>query len=151
MALALALTLRDRSEPAAAGMMLISPVTDPTLSDESITALAAVDPMITQGWLRQGLTWYACPPGTPAHQPLHVDLCGLPPMLIQVGDREVLSDSLRLPTHANACGLPCRLEVHAGRWHDFHLQSAFLRSARAALNTLAEFARRRVSPGYRSQ
>ncbi|WP_157660150.1 hypothetical protein [Burkholderia ubonensis] len=42
-------------------------------------------------------------------------------------------------------GVPCRLEVHAARWHVFHLQSLYLRSARDALRTLAGFARERVT------
>ncbi|KVX26117.1 hypothetical protein WL02_29600 [Burkholderia ubonensis] len=41
-------------------------------------------------------------------------------------------------------GVPCRLEVHAARWHVFRLQSLYLRSARDALRTLAGFARERV-------
>ncbi|KVO33337.1 hypothetical protein WJ75_22025 [Burkholderia ubonensis] len=41
-------------------------------------------------------------------------------------------------------GVPCRLEVHAARWHVFHLPSFHLRSARDALRTLAGFARERV-------
>jgi hypothetical protein len=34
--------------------------------------------------------------------------------------------------------------MHEGRWHVFHLQSFYLASARAALRSLAGFARARV-------
>jgi acetyl esterase/lipase len=69
-------------------------------------------------------------------------------MLIQVGEHEVLrSDATRLADHAADCGVPCRIEIHAARWHVFHLQSFYLRSAVEALRTLAEFARERVASG----
>jgi len=136
--LSLALALKQRGAPAPAGLLLISPVTDGTLSGASLATRRHADPMIRKGWLEQGLRWYrAAQP-----DPLQADLRGLPPMLIQAGDQEVLlSDSTRLAERAAACGVPCRLEVHAARWHVFHLQAFYLRSAREAIRTLAGFAR----------
>jgi acetyl esterase/lipase len=67
-------------------------------------------------------------------------------MLIQVGSQEVLlSDAVRLAKHAAHGGVSCRLEIHAARWHVFHLQSFYLKSAVRALQTLADFARAQVS------
>ncbi|AOJ05308.1 alpha/beta hydrolase [Burkholderia mayonis] len=143
LAIALAITLRDRGDSLPAALLLISPVTDPGLGGETLTSMREDDPMIRRGWLEQGLRWYRAPAGVDAHWPLDADLRGLPPMLVQVGDQEVLlSDALRLAEHAAACGTPCRLEVHAKRWHVFHLQSFYLRSASTAIRTLAGFARR---------
>jgi hypothetical protein len=34
----------------------------------------------------------------------------------------------------------CTLEVYQGRWHVFHLQAAYLASARAALQSMIRFA-----------
>jgi cyclohexanone monooxygenase len=145
LALALAIQLRDQGAPQPAGLALISPVTDPTFSGGSMAALATTDPMIRKGWIEQGVAWYRCPPGTPSHTPLAGSLHGLPPIHIQVGDQEILlSDSVRLAEHAQACGVDCRLEIHRGRWHVFHLQALFLRSSVAALETLAHFARDRA-------
>jgi acetyl esterase/lipase len=63
-----------------------------------------------------------------------------------VGEQEILlSDSTRLAEHAARCGVACRLEIHAARWHVFHLQSFYLRSAVRALQTLGAFARERVA------
>ncbi|KVO61461.1 alpha/beta hydrolase fold domain-containing protein [Burkholderia stagnalis] len=146
LALALAIALRERGEPAPAGLLLISPVTDAALGGETLATRRGDDPMIRRGWLEQGLRWYHGAGAATAHGPLDTDLRGLPPMLIQAGDQEVLlSDSVRLANHALACGVPCRLEVHQARWHVFHLQSFYLRSAREALRTLAGFARERVA------
>jgi cation diffusion facilitator CzcD-associated flavoprotein CzcO/acetyl esterase/lipase len=143
--LALALRLRDAGCEMPAGLMLMSPLVEPALSAPGVAANARIDPMVRKAWVEQGIAWYGCPPGVTAHRPLAADLSGLPPMLVQVGDREILlSDSLLLATHARKCGLDCRLEVHEGRWHVFHLQSFYLASARAALRTLAGFAQARV-------
>ncbi|QBR03439.1 flavin-containing monooxygenase [Paraburkholderia pallida] len=141
LALSLAIALRGRGERMPAALMLISPVTDATLSGATLSTRANADPMIRRGWLEQGLRWYHGEKPAASHGPLDTNLRDLPPMLIQVGDQEVLlSDSLRLAEHANACGVRCTLEVHTGRWHVFQLQAFYLRSARAALCTLAEFA-----------
>jgi acetyl esterase/lipase len=151
LALSLALALKQRGAPAPAGLLLISPVTDDSLGGASLTTRRRTDPMIRKGWLEQGLRWYrAASHPAPLH-PLKADLRGLPPMLIQAGDQEVLlSDSTRLAEHATACGVPCRLEVHAARWHVFHLQAFYLCSAQDALRTLASFARERVVQGTNS-
>jgi len=145
LALALAIQLRDQGAAPPAGLALISPVTDPTFSGSRMTALAATDPMIRRGWVEQGVAWYQCPPDAPSHTPLATSLAGLPPLYIHVGDQEILlSDALRLATHAADCGVPCQLEIHRERWHVFHLQSWFLKSSVAALETLAHFARDQV-------
>jgi acetyl esterase/lipase len=148
LALALALRLRDAGCEMPAGLMMISPVSEPALRAPSVAANAHIDPMLRKSWVEQGIAWYACPPHVTAHRPLEADLAGLPPMLVQVGDREILlSDSLLLYEHARRCGVDCRLEVHEGRWHVFHLQSFYLASARAALRGLAGFAQARVRAG----
>jgi acetyl esterase/lipase len=141
LALALAIRLRNMNAPRPGGLILLSPFTDLTLCGDSLTQAAADDPVLRRGWLEQAVGWYQCPPGTPEHSPLQTDLTGLPPMLIQAGDQELLcSDSTRLADHATRCHVDCRLEIYRGRWHVFQLQSFYLRSSVAALQTLAAFA-----------
>lgn len=142
--LALALKLRGRYERFAAGLLLMSPVTDEHLTGASMTSRLKEDPMIRRDWLEQGLGWYTSDEATTS--PLRIDLQGLPPMLVQVGDHELLlSDSIRLAEQAVNSGMNCRLEVYAARWHVFQLQAFYLRSAAKALNTLGEFAREKQS------
>ncbi|HET6787893.1 MAG TPA: alpha/beta hydrolase, partial [Aquabacterium sp.] len=142
LALSLALTLRDAGEPLPAGLMLLSPFLDTTLSGDTVRTAAARDPMLNVAWLQQAVRWYA---PEKDHHLLEADLQGLPPMLIQVGDQEVLqSDSARLSALAARCGVPCHLEVYAGRWHVFQLQAAFLASAANAVSRLATFAAQRT-------
>ena len=143
LALTLALRLRDAGERPPAGLMLLSPFLDKSLSGETIRSASKHDPMLNVAWLEQAVRWYA--PGPTGSPLLEADLHGLPPMLIQVGDQEVLeSDSIRLRARAAHFGVPCRLEVYAGRWHVFQLQAAFLASAGTAVNRLATFAGQRA-------
>ncbi|RZI83742.1 MAG: steryl acetyl hydrolase [Rubrivivax sp.] len=143
LALALALRLRDEGAPMPAGLMLLSPFLDTTLSGETIRSASGLDPMLNAAWLKQAVQWYA--PGSKGPHLLNADLHGLPPMLIQVGDLEILeSDSSRLNARAAHCGVPCRLEVYSGRWHVFQLQAAFLASSAKAVTRLATFANQRT-------
>ncbi|MGZ5198349.1 MAG: flavin-containing monooxygenase [Telluria sp.] len=145
LALALLLRLKARGDAMPSCVMLVSPVTDLTASGKSMQARRAVDPMVRQAWLEQALGWYACPPDDMAHRPLDADLAGLPPMLVQVGEDEILlDDSTRLAERAAACGVRCRLEIHSSRWHVYHLSAFYLQSARQALRRLAGFARASV-------
>ena len=142
LALSLALKLRDAGEPLPAGLMLLSPFLDTSLSGDTVRSASARDPMLHVDWLKQAVRWYAPQNG---QQLLEADLQGLPPMLIQVGDQEVLqSDSTRLSALAMRCGVPYKLEVHEGRWHVFQLQAPFLASASNAVNRLAAFALQRT-------
>jgi acetyl esterase/lipase len=143
LALALAIQLRDQQQPMPACVMLISPVTDPDLTGPTMHSRISADPMIQAGWLRQGLRWYGCPAGTANHAPLITPLHGLPPLLIQVGDQELLlSDSTRLAQHAGHCGVDCRIEIYLKRWHVFHLQSFYLRSSVMAIRSMAAYAKK---------
>lgn len=145
LALAVALALRAQGEAVPGGLALISPVTDGSLVGNTIKNRAGRDPMIRLGWVEQGLAWYAAPTG-PGTSVLEQDLSGLPPMMVQVGDEEILlSDSTRLAEHAGRCGVPCDLSIYMGRWHVFHLQSAYLPSTVRALQSLAGFAKARVA------
>jgi acetyl esterase/lipase len=152
LALPLLLGLKARGEPMPAALMLVSPVTDPLAAGDTMRSKRQEEPMVRQAWVEQALRWYACPDSAPGYQPLLADLRGLPPMLIQAGEQEILlSDATRLAERAAACGVPCRLEVLAARWHVQHLSAFYLQSARMALRRLGQFARecveREAAPG----
>ncbi len=161
LALALTLWLRAAAEPGPDALVLFSPVVDGSLSGASIETRAAFDPMLRRAWLAQGLAWYAAPtradataPGAPRDEPpafvhhaLAQALDGLPPLLIQVGEDEILrDDALRLADHARSCGVPVTLERFAGRWHVFQLQAFYLASARDALQRAGRFVRELAGP-----
>jgi cation diffusion facilitator CzcD-associated flavoprotein CzcO/acetyl esterase/lipase len=145
LALAVALRLKAHGTALPAGLALVSPVTRMPPPGPDGYPHGAVDPMVRAEWVRQGVGWYACAHGDDAHHPLRADLSGLPPMLVQAGEQEILlPDAQALFAHARACGVSCRFELHRERWHVFHLQAFYLRSAANAIGALAQFARERI-------
>jgi monoterpene epsilon-lactone hydrolase len=136
LALTCALRLREQGLPQPAALVCLSPVTD--LSGAVWHEPPAGDPLITRGWLEQGVNAY-CPPGVdrsqPLLSPLQADLSGLPPLLVQVGeDEHLLAQSLRLPP-----GPDLRLEVYPRQWHVFQINCGLLAVADLAMGRIVEF------------
>jgi acetyl esterase/lipase len=64
----------------------------------------------------------------------------LPPLLIQVGEHEILrSDSQRLGEKARSAGVPVELEVWDGMWHVWHMAAGYLPEADRAVARIGEF------------
>lgn len=140
--LAAAVRLKHARQPLPAGLMLISPLTDGQYTGETIQTHKDIDPVLGHDWIFDCAAKYQFPQHDSSHNPLRNPLNGLPPILVQVGDEEVLlDDSLRLHEHASKCGVAIRTEVYENRWHVFHQQAPFLRSAQTALQRMADFAR----------
>ena len=71
-----------------------------------------------------------------------LELHGLPPLLIQVGEHELLlSDSIRLAEKAQVAGVEVTLEVWPEMWHVWHGWAATLPEARAALERIGGYVR----------
>ena len=142
LALALALALRDAGERLPERIALLSPWVDLSLSGESVTGKAALDPMLGAGWLRDCSERYRAQRAAQdaVVSPLFADLSGLPPLLVHVGSDEILlSDAQRLADRAGAAGVTVELQVWEGLWHDFQLHAGMLREADQALAQIAEF------------
>lgn len=61
-------------------------------------------------------------PKDPYISPLHADLKGLPPMYLQVGDKELLlDDSRRLAELARRVGVEVKLDIFPGMQHTWHM------------------------------
>lgn len=141
------LSLRDDQEPLPAAAVLLSPWLDLALSGETITSRAALDPIVSLAGLRTAAQYYLGDgdPTTPLASPIYADLSGLPPLLIQVGDHELLlSDSLRLADKAKAAGVKVQLEVWPEMWHVWHSWAASLPEAQEALHRIGDFVRSRL-------
>ena len=83
--------LRDAGRPLPAGLVLLSPLMDLTLSGESHVSRRNLDPYFAGASLEPVIARYV-PLGEalgPYLSPLQADLRGLPPMLVHVGDREI--------------------------------------------------------------
>jgi monoterpene epsilon-lactone hydrolase len=139
--------LRDAGEPLPAAGVCLSPWVDLEGVGESMTTKAAVDPMVQ----REGLTKMAAmylagqPPRTPLAAPLHADLSGLPPLLIQVGTAEtLLDDSTRLAERARKAGVQVTLEPWEDMIHVWQAFAAILPEGRQAIERIGEFVKLRT-------
>lgn len=99
----------------------------------------ALDPLLTPDGLRRRVTDYVADADAsdPYISPVHGDLAGLRPMLIQVGSHEILlSDAIRLAARAATADVAVTLEVVPGVPHVY---AALLDEGDAALDRAATF------------
>ena len=140
--LATLLALRDRRRPLPAGGIPISPCTDWTLASKSLKTV--VDPIISARTMPEFRELYLgkTDPRNPLASPVFGDYRGIPPLLIQVGEHEMLrDDSLRVADKAQADGIPVKLEVWPGMFHVFQSHEPLLPEAQEAIAHLAQFMR----------
>jgi len=84
-------------------------------------------------------------PHEPYISPLYADLHGLPPLLMHVGDHEMLlDDTLRFASQARAAGVEVEMAVWPQMFHVFQMFAPFLPEARAANKQIAEFIKERL-------
>lgn len=141
LALATMLALKEKGGRQPAGGILFSPWTDLTASGDSATSRAEADPMISMPALLEiAATYYAdADPTDPLVSPVFADLSGLPPLLIQVGDAEVLlDDASRLANKAKAAGVSVHYEVFDEAFHVFQAMPQLPEST-DALEKVARF------------
>ncbi|WP_406101813.1 alpha/beta hydrolase [Streptomyces sp. NBC_01003] len=113
MALAVAVHLRDRGQPAPARTVLISPWLDISLTDPRITLLEDRDPWLAVPGARYagGLYRGALPIDHPHVSPLLADLTGLNPITLFSGTHDIVNaDARRLAARATAAGV--ELDFH---------------------------------------
>jgi epsilon-lactone hydrolase len=149
LAIELLLACKAEGLPMPAAALLFSPMTDLTVTGESFTTKADVDPSVSAEAIRTRVNDYL-PSGTdasdPRVSPIFADLTGLPPLLIQAGSHEVLlDDSTRLAVKAAADDVAVILDVTAGVPHVFQAFSGVLEEGSAALDRAAEFVANNVS------
>ena len=128
----LMLTLRDQELPLPGGWVHLCPWVD----------LAGDTPLGKQARVYARAYAGDLPLDDPLLSPLHADLTGLPPLLIQVatGDDQA-PDCRRLAERARAHGVDAALELYPGDTHVFHLFWSFLPEAADALRHAGEFTR----------
>jgi epsilon-lactone hydrolase len=139
---------KDAAAKALVGGVALSPVTDLSLSGESWSTRAEADPVFTQpqanGLVRSYLASHDAT--DPLASPLYADLKGLAPVLVQVGDDEVLlDDSVRFVERALAAGVEARLDVWEGMLHGFLQGMGRLAAADKSLQLVGEFLKDRLS------
>jgi epsilon-lactone hydrolase len=140
--IALLVALRERRQPMPAAAVVLSPWTDLSESGESWQENSEVDYMINGGKLKEAARIYlkGTDPQTPLASPVHANLEGLPPLLIQVGSEEVLlSDSIRLAENARLSGVHVTLDIWEGMQHVWQFTANIVPEARKAIDKIGEF------------
>ena len=160
--LALSMYLRDEGYPLPAGLVLMSPWVDLTMScgswDENLAWDVVPRPdsdgespvlchLVLIADHLNPVGCYLGPKGIatylthPYASPLFGDFQGLPPMLIQSGDSEVLRDEITLLAHkATLAGVNVTHELYEDMVHVFQMFT-FLPAARSALHNVGRWVR----------
>ncbi len=142
--------LRDAGKPTPACAWLVSPWVDLELTGQSIDTKDADDPLIHRAYLQELAAAY-CGPASPRDRlisPLHADLRGLPPVLIQVGSAEtLLDDAVAAAERLGEGDVRASLEIWPRMIHAWHLWSPRLQAGRQALASAGEFIAARLAAG----
>lgn len=121
--LASLLAIRDSKLPLPRAGVAFSPWTDLKCTGRSYKTNARKDVSTLGSWnVWSGYYAGGNDPENPWISPLYGDLYGLPPIMIQVGDHEILlDDSVRFAEKAKASGVEMTLHVWPGMVHCFPL------------------------------
>jgi len=143
------LALRHAGDPLPAAAVLISPFLDVTVSGESATTRADQDPWFSVSDIAVVARNY-CPDETkwrdPLVSPVFANVAGLPPMLIQVGDDEILlDDSTRLAAKLETAGVDVELEVWPDMWHAFPIFVGKMPESRKAVEKIGTYINKAIS------
>lgn len=147
LAISLMMMLRDQGLRLPDGAVLFSPWTDLSVSGASYAENDRRDLWLSRTHCE---TWAGhvlggVDPRDPRVSPVYGRLDGLPPLLILIGDREVLLDDAR-QVHEKALAAGVRSTLHVGRdmLHDWPLALPWLDESRDAWASIAEFVTRAV-------
>lgn len=138
------LSLRDAGDPLPAAAVLLSPFLDVTSSGESARTRADQDPWFRVSDMELVVRNYCSADEleNPLVSPVFANVDGFPPVLIQVGDDEILlSDSTRFADKLKAAGSKVELEIWPEMWHVFQLFVGKMPEARLAINKIGAYLR----------
>lgn len=140
--LATLLALRDRGCALPNGAIPMSAFADLTLASASIQSQAEAELYMHPSSLPKFVNLYIGDHDAhdPLVSPVFGDYTGIPPLLIQVGDYEVIrDDSIRVAEKARAAGVDVQLEVWPGQVHVFQVRG--LPESREAIAHIGTFIR----------
>ena len=147
---------RDQGLRAANGAIALSPTVDMTLSSPTLKRHRPTDPllgptlglwliiprslMLVTVWIMNRMA-----PRHPLLSPVFGDLSGLPPVLVQASEAEMMfGDAQRYVGKARAAGSPVELETWPDLVHVWHLFEPILPEAREAFERIRRFVERCV-------
>ncbi len=142
MAASTLLALREAGAPMPACLVMVAPWLDLTNSGASYAGNADNDPTISLEWHNEIGPWYydQADPANPIISPMFANLQGMPPVLLQVGDREVMVDDSKVfAEHAESAGVTVDLQIWPGMWHIWHHAAPDVPEALEAFEKIGTF------------
>ena len=143
------LALRHAGDPLPSAAVLLSPFLDVTASGESATTRAEQDPWFDVSDMAVVARYYCADESKwrdPLISPVFANVSGLPPMLIQVGDDEILlNDSTRLAEKLEAAGIDVELEIWPDMWHVFQMFIGKMPESRKAVEKIGMYINKVIS------
>lgn len=136
------IALRDKGHDKPRAGICLSPWTDLTMSGHSMHANRLNEAMLPVSKIKTCIKHVSgkLHPADPRLTLLNANLEGLPPLLIHVGDTEVLrSDSERLAEKAKSHGVPVQLKLWKSMPHVFHLFADYVPQSSKALFEIGQF------------
>jgi acetyl esterase/lipase len=146
--LATLVALRYLGEPMPAAGVGLSVWVDMEATGETFTTNAEVDPLVQRDLVLgiAGMYLGGKDPRAPLASPIHADLTGLPPLLLQVGSIEtLLDDSNEMARRARAAGVEVEVEVWDDMPHVFQGFTPILPEAQQAIAKIGEFVQQHTS------
>ena len=138
------LAIREAGLPLPACGWCISPWADMEALGQSFTDRADTDPTVQKATILMMAKWYlgGADARHPHAAPIHGDLRGLPPLLIQVGSVEtLLDDSITLARKAGIADVPVELQIWPEMIHVWHVFFPMLSAGRRAIASGGSFVR----------
>lgn len=147
MTMATLLSLRDAGDAMPAAACLLSPWLDLAAEGESVKTRSQQDPWFKAVDMPKTAAHYCLDDQIrdPLVSPLYGDMTGLPPMLIQVGDHEILlSDSTRVTEKISAVGGQITLQVWPEMWHVFQFFVGKMPESKRAIRDIGAFLKKQL-------
>ena len=142
------LALKKHKDPMPACAAPLSPWVDLEGLGESMTTRDADDPMVHKPMILQMAQTYlgGASARDPLAAPLHGDLSGLPPLLVQVGARETLyDDAARIAEKAKKAGVQVEFDPWKGQIHVWQIFANRLDEGEQAIQKIGQFVQKHTS------
>jgi acetyl esterase/lipase len=142
---AVLVALKYIGEPLPATGVGISSWTDMEATGQSYVKNAEVDPSVSRDRILRIAKLYlgGKDPRAPLASPLHADLRGLPPLLLQVGSIEtLLDDTTGLAKRAKEVGVEVEVDIWDDMPHVWHHFAPILPEGQQAIQRIGEFMRK---------
>jgi monoterpene epsilon-lactone hydrolase len=152
LAISLVAALTEASLPTPVGLVLFSPLVDPSFETAAATSREARDPMFTAGAAKRMLALYTADsdPQDARLAVLSGEASAMPPVLVHAGSREMMAaDARALDEWLTKAGVDVRTTIWPGQVHVFQILYQVVPEARWALAEAGAFAKTRVSAPVR--